>query len=212
MALPASGPISMNDIRVELGFPSQSPFSLYSAETGSYVLLNQCSTSRPNGSTPDRIAEWYSYNHTQQCPTVACSVLANQGSGGKGLYSFPVTLGSGTGTVYFKYDAQTVPDKFEVIFDGVTVINTGFVSDCWPSSCGTYNTQLNALGYPNVSGPNGTASFSKTTGTTTATVKVTGPLTGTAWSFTLGCPASSQCVGYSATDCAGACADIINCT
>lgn len=212
MALPASGTISMNDIRVELGISSQSPFSLYTAESGGYVLLNQCSTYRPNGSTPDSISEWYRYNHTQQCPTVACSVLANQGSGGKGLYTFPVTLGSGTGTVYFKYDAQTVPDKFEVIFDGVTVINTGFVSDCWPSSCGTYNTQLNALGYPNVSGPNGTASFSKTTGTTTATVKVTGPLTGTAWSFTLGCPASSQCVGYSATDCAGACADIINCT
>jgi hypothetical protein len=211
MALPASGPISMNDIRVELGFPSQSPFSLYTAETGGYVLLNQCSTFRPNGSTPDRIAEWYSYNHTQQCPPIACSVSQNNGSGGKGLYNFSITLGSGTGTVYFRYDAQTVPDKFEVIFDGVTVIDTGFVGDCWPS-CSSYNSQLNALGYPNVSGPNGTTSFSKTTGTTTATVRITAPLTGTAWSFILGCPAFSQCVGYSAVDCANACADIINCT
>lgn len=67
MALPLSGTVSMNDIRIELGIPTQSPFSLTSASTGSYVAINQCSTYKPNASAPYAISEWYGYCHTCAC-------------------------------------------------------------------------------------------------------------------------------------------------
>ena len=64
MALPSSGTIGMNQIRTELGIPSQAPFSLDTAENEGYVALNQCSANRPNSSNPAAISEWYSYNHS----------------------------------------------------------------------------------------------------------------------------------------------------
>lgn len=63
MTLPASGQISFNDIRVELGVPSQAPFSLDSASNGTYAAINTNSPSYPSGSNPDSVSEWYSYNH-----------------------------------------------------------------------------------------------------------------------------------------------------
>jgi hypothetical protein len=67
MALPSSGTLSMNDIRVELGIPAQSPFSLSGATMGAYVPLNECSPFKPNQFTPYQISEWYSYCHTCAC-------------------------------------------------------------------------------------------------------------------------------------------------
>lgn len=67
MALPSSGQLGMNQIRVELGIPSQSPFSLNTAITEGYVYLNECSAARPNAATPQTISEWYSYNHSAVC-------------------------------------------------------------------------------------------------------------------------------------------------
>ena len=67
MALPSSGTLGMNQIRVELGIPSQAPFSLDTAENGGYVPINQCSPSRPSFGNPASISEWYSYNHTINC-------------------------------------------------------------------------------------------------------------------------------------------------
>lgn len=64
MALPSSGTLGMNQIRVELGIPSQAPFSLDTAENGGYVAINQCSNSQPSPSNPAKISEWYGYNHT----------------------------------------------------------------------------------------------------------------------------------------------------
>lgn len=64
MALPSSGTLGMNQIRVELGIPSQAPFSLDTAENEGYVALNQCSPSRPLSTNPAKISEWYGYNHT----------------------------------------------------------------------------------------------------------------------------------------------------
>lgn len=70
MALPSSGQLSMNDIRTELGIPSQSPFSLDTAINGGYVALNECSAAKPNPATPQAISEWYSYNHATACYNV----------------------------------------------------------------------------------------------------------------------------------------------
>lgn len=69
MTLPASGQISFNDLRVELGIPSQAPFSITTAATSGYVAINTNSPSRPNSSTPHAISEWYSYNHNYSTTT-----------------------------------------------------------------------------------------------------------------------------------------------
>jgi hypothetical protein len=63
------------------------------------------------------------------------------------------------------------------------VIDTGFRGD--PS----YNAQLNALGYPNVSGPGaGSMIFNKSsTLPTTVLVVVTAPILSTAWNFSVVC-------------------------
>jgi hypothetical protein len=103
---------------------------------------------------------------------------------------YPIQLGAGNGTVTLNYDAVTVPDRFQVIYDGVTVIET-----YWRGAQ-SYRTALNNLGltepiYTNTAGGNpgkGNASFSKTTATSYAILRVWSPLTGTAWSATLNCP------------------------
>jgi len=61
MALPSSGQISMNDIRIELGVSSQSPFSLNTARQGGYVALNIFSPTQPPYSGQISLSDWYSY-------------------------------------------------------------------------------------------------------------------------------------------------------
>ena len=62
MALQLNGPISLGDIRNELGTSSNN-FSLHDAEFGTYGAINQNSTYKPNGSNPNSISEWYGYDH-----------------------------------------------------------------------------------------------------------------------------------------------------
>lgn len=107
--------------------------------------------------------------------------------------SFPtllnVNLGAATGNVTLNFNAQSIPDKFEVWFDGVKVIDTGYRGSTFYQS--QLNTALAERGLPieAISGTgSGTASFSKTTTTQTALVKVYAPLENTLWSLTLGCP------------------------
>lgn len=64
MALPASGQISMDDIRIELGVPSQSPFGINEARLGTYVAINQFSASKPPSSGQVSLSDWYSYSQT----------------------------------------------------------------------------------------------------------------------------------------------------
>lgn len=64
MALPSTGTLSFNDIRIELGVSGQSPFGLDEAENGTYAVINQCSPDPPSATNPAQISEWYGYNHT----------------------------------------------------------------------------------------------------------------------------------------------------
>jgi hypothetical protein len=95
-----------------------------------------------------------------------------------------IDLGQNTGEVVLNYNAFSIPDKFVVSWNGNTVIDTGF------RGSDTYNADLNALGYPDVSGvAEGSASFTKTTSSpSTATLTVTAPLDGTFWIAELKCP------------------------
>lgn len=71
MALPASGTISMNDIRVELGVPSATNIDLSGLPNGSPVAINIWSPSKPSTSAPYSLSQWYSYNHTAPSPNLA---------------------------------------------------------------------------------------------------------------------------------------------
>jgi hypothetical protein len=72
MALPLSGPLSMGNIRTELGMSGVSDFSLIKASSATfttsppgYPLINKYSRYRPPF-IPDnfKISNWYGYNHT----------------------------------------------------------------------------------------------------------------------------------------------------
>ena len=116
--------------------------------------------------------------------TGVCNIAVNGGSGGRGYFEYTIQLGFGTGNVSFTYNAYSVPDQFQVYYNGSLVIDTGFRGDA------SYNSQLNALGYPNVSGPgSGSSSFTKPSALPeTCLVVITAPLVGTAWEFLVGCP------------------------
>ena len=51
----------MDDIRVELGVPTQSPFGINEARLGTYVSINQFSPSKPPSSGQVSLSSWYSY-------------------------------------------------------------------------------------------------------------------------------------------------------
>ena len=125
---------------------------------------------------------------TQYTSATTCNTLIQSsawaGSGGRGIFTITIDVGNGTGNLTLTYNAYSVPDKFEVYWNGTQVIDTGF------RGSSTYNADLNALGYPNVSGSgSGSASFNKTTQSPgTITIIVTAPLEGTLWNATLSCP------------------------
>lgn len=80
MALPLSGQISMDDIRVELGIPTQSPFGLNEARNGTYVPLNGCSPYLPPTTGSISLSDWYGYNHSTLCEiTVNLNVVPGGG-------------------------------------------------------------------------------------------------------------------------------------
>jgi hypothetical protein len=136
-----------------------------------------------------------SYSLEFNCPTPSLPTIpCGAGTSYSGGTSYPtvqnVTLGSDTGVVTLNYQAYSVPDRFVVEYQGVVVIDTGYVGDSF------YQNQLNsaliALGEPTapiVGTGQGTATFNKTSATpSVATVKVYAPMSGTGWDFTLGCP------------------------
>ena len=78
MAIVASGPISFANINTELGRSSTAELGINEAEAGGYGAINTNSTSRPNGSTPNGMDEWYGYDHTADSyTTVDISTICN---------------------------------------------------------------------------------------------------------------------------------------
>jgi len=122
-------------------------------------------------------------------PVVSCGNVTGY-SGGE---AFPdvqvIDLGSATGVVTLTFDAFTVVDKFILEFDGVEVINTGYRGSTGYQ--GSLNSFLASQGLPaeTITAPgNGTAVFTKSTATTTATLKVFAPFPSTYWTVTVSCP------------------------
>ena len=148
----------------------------------------------------------------QPPPTINCAIPTSYSGG----ISYPtvtnVTLESNTGTVLLTYNAITVPDRFIAEWNGNIVIDTGYRGgsqyDFGGGSRSAFTSSLvgqidpitfNAYpdlatypddGYPRMLGTgSGTITFNKNlVSPNFATVKVYAPMSGTAWSFTMGCP------------------------
>jgi len=70
MALPSSGQISISDVLTEGGQSStRANTSLRDLEDGNVFTVNNISTNKPNGSTPNALSEWYSYDHSAASST-----------------------------------------------------------------------------------------------------------------------------------------------
>lgn len=192
--------------------------TVLSASISNVVQTDVCGTGTIyfNKTVPGNITKVNVYNlfdttcsFTMSCPTslppviptLPCGGLLNvHGNAVPAPYykDYPIQLGSGTGTVVLNYDAISIPDRFQVIYDGVAVIDTewrGAVT--WYGGRVNLRDQLDALGlfepiYTNtVPGHNpgwGSDSFLKTTTTPYAILRVWSPLAGTGWSATLNCP------------------------
>lgn len=121
---------------------------------------------------------------TVTTPAVTCSHVENGGRVGN--FQYTIDLGYNTGNCGISYNAYTIPDRYTIIWDGKTY-STGFVGSS------SYNTKLNALGYPNVSGTgSGNLVFNKTKSEpATAILKVDAPITGTAWRYAVNCPGNA---------------------
>jgi len=99
----------------------------------------------------------------QTGPVAPCNAATR--SGGAGVTTTSHELGRASGTFPFAYDAQTLPDRFDIIYEGRTIFTTGgFVS-----------------GSSSVNLPYGGSS-------SIITVIVTGRDPGTAWTYLVGCP------------------------
>jgi hypothetical protein len=86
-----------------------------------------------------------------------------QVSGGQGTFARTYEMGATSGSISFWYEAYSIPDAFQVITNGATVVSTGMIS-----GSGTRDFQLR--------------------GSSLVTVVVSAPQSGTAWLFSLGCP------------------------
>jgi hypothetical protein len=92
-------------------------------------------------------------------PPIVCPGASD--AGGQGTFSRLVDVGEGFGTFNFFYQAFTIPDRF--IISGAAQFDTGVVS-------GSANVTI-----------------TKTSDSRWITVRVEGPLAGTAWNYSVGC-------------------------
>jgi hypothetical protein len=95
-------------------------------------------------------------------PAQPCS--GSTTSGGAGVTTTVHELGRTSGSFLFSWDALTIPDKFDVFYQGALVFSTGFVSFT------------------------GTHTITYTGTSTQVTVIVTGSSPSTAWDYTVACP------------------------
>jgi hypothetical protein len=130
MSLPLSGQISMDDIRNELGVPSQSPFGLDEARSGTYRTINSCSTYKPPSSGPISLSDWYGYNQSQSCGPTYDFYLANEYTCFPctlNSYSVPVAFPSGTAVSYTKYYNDLSFDGFVYKLQSTTSYQTAII-------------------------------------------------------------------------------------
>lgn len=173
------------------------------------IILENTTTSTTTG-TPTTSSS--TSTSTTTIANIPCGVSAGYSGGQNYPSSEVIGLGSDTGPVVLQFDAISVPDRYIVRWNGSIVIDTGYRgSNIY--SFGGYNrsgfktsllgkvdpvtsniypdfTTYPDDGYPLIVGTgSGIDSFVKSLAApSTAEVEVYGPMSGTAWSFTLYCP------------------------
>lgn len=137
----------------------------YSVNGGAYTGNNTFSNTQGNNTilVKDATGCVATFNFTIS-PAVGCDVLVV--SGGQGTTYTTHILGSNAGVVTIDYDFYPIPDQMDVYYNGSVVASTGTLV----SGQGTI-----AFNYP-ASGPQ------------SCIIKMTAPLSGTAWQYKAGCP------------------------
>jgi len=148
-------------------------------------------------------------------PSQPCGVTASFSGTASYPYSSTVTLGATTGTVTLTYERTLQPSRFIVEFDGAVVIDTQYIGDLTelsnlqntlignnpatgstfvdPVSGNPYGTGAGSQAIPTVNnggfvaGTSGTATFTKSTATTTCTLKVYSPISSSNWNAKTSC-------------------------
>ena len=218
MAVPGTGSLSLGGLAFEKledeyaqGLPalidsSYGPFSLRDITEGGgvygggedYDITNGFSPSHPDNVAAFGMSEFYSYDHDYAAP--ACNIAYQ--TGGVGTFDFPINLGSATGTVTIEYQAYSVPDKFVFTWNGNTYTSgsgngtgSGFVGSSNFAS-NSYVQPLTTLTgvYGGTTGPQGqnggrgTITFNKNSSTSSSNMRISAPLSGTGWWFSVSCP------------------------
>lgn len=102
-------------------------------------------------------------------PPAGATACNTQTSGGAGVTTTVFDLVRTSGTFSFQYEAFAEPDRFQVTYEGRTLLDTGVV--------------------PRPGAPSGgTVSLTYAGASRAVTVVVTGSTEGTAWQYTVGCP------------------------
>lgn len=113
------------------------------------------------------------YSVTTVDPTPVAPCNASTSSGGAGVTTTVHDIGvAGPTSFVFDWEAQNVPDQFEVFYEGALIHDTGVVGDAINEGTGSATLTV----------PAGTS--------TQVTVVVTGP-SGTAWDYRVNCPAGT---------------------
>lgn len=102
---------------------------------------------------------------------------------------YPVTLGAGEGVITLNFQAFTVPDRWQLIIDGVVVLDTQF-RGLTAEYSRNYRNELDALGFsdiPIISPGTGTVVYNKTQATSVGTLRVWSPLNTTGWNCSIVC-------------------------
>jgi len=136
MALTASGQLSLGDIATEMGVS----LSNVSLTTQSTTGINTNSTSKPDGSTPHAISEFYSYDHSASSLT-AFAVDETP-------YDFPeVACESGRETAEWYHDGGgTYPTDGDNVYTdsgGETIPEDGFY---WMGEPASFNVSGGGVG------------------------------------------------------------------
>lgn len=139
---------------------------------------------------------------TAEISSIACGAESSYAGGEAFPTEFDVLLGSDTGTVTLRMTFGPVPDKCEIWFDGVKVIDTAYRGDV--SQQANLDAALALRGLPSetiiqrigtqadaeldwAAGEWNEFTFNKVSSEATATVKVYGPYN-TIWKLALSCP------------------------
>ena len=230
MAVPGSGTLSLGGLAFEKleddyndGLPgaidtSYGPFSLTDATLGGattvgaedYESTNGFSASHPNNIAGHGMSEWYSYDHDYAAP--GCNIAYE--TGGIGIFTFPINLGSAQGTVTVEYQSYAIPDKFVLTWNGNTYTSgTGNGNGGGFVGAQTHFSALQAATpttvtlttlpqgiYTGTSGSQGQAggrgrfTFNKNASQGSCVMTISAPLTGTGWWFSVSCP-GNQVIG-----------------